>query len=70
MLADIRICLMVLLCVAFTLTDVVGLIHFWGLTIDTISCVSVVLVVGLCVDYAAHLGHAFIISRGKKIFYP
>ena len=53
---------MVLSCVALSLVDVVGLIHFWGLTIDTISCVSVVLVIGLCIDYSAHIGHAFIVS--------
>lgn len=30
--------------------------HFWGLTIDTVSCIDVVLGIGLCVDYAAHIG--------------
>ena len=60
--APSKICLMVLSCVALSLVDVVGVIHFWGLTIDTISCVSVVLVIGLCIDYSAHIGHAFIVS--------
>ena len=43
-----------------------GYIFYWGLTIDTVSCMSVVLVVGLCVDYSAHIAHAFIVEKGKK----
>ncbi len=64
LLADIRCCLFVLTCVALTLVDVVGLIHFWGLTIDTISCVSIILVIGLCVDYSAHIAHAYLVLTG------
>jgi len=30
--------------------------YFWGLTIDTVSCIDLVLAIGLCVDYAAHIG--------------
>ena len=56
----------VLSCVLLTLVDITGMIHFWGLTIDTISCVNIVLGVGLCVDYSAHIAHAFIVSKGKR----
>ena len=38
--------------------------HHWGLTIDTISCVNLVISVGLCVDYAAHIAHAFLVAHG------
>lgn len=64
MLADFKISLMVMSCVVLTLCDVTGIIYYWGLTIDTVSCVSVVLVVGLCVDYSAHIAHAFIVEEG------
>ena len=37
-----------------------------GLTIDTISCVSIVLVIGLCVDYNSHIAHAYIVSFGSS----
>ena len=46
--------------------DVGGLMHFWGLTIDTVSCIDVVLAIGLCVDYAAHVGHTFLTERGSR----
>ena len=68
MLADVKISLMVMACVILTMVDVTGYIYYWGLTIDTVSCMSVVLVVGLCVDYSAHIAHAFIVEKGKNIF--
>jgi hypothetical protein len=44
--------------------DVGGFMHFWGLTIDVISCVNLVIAVGLCVDYAAHIVHCFLLQTG------
>ena len=64
MLSSVQLVVFVLACVVLTLVDVVGFIYFWGLTIDAIVCVSVVLVVGLCVDYSAHIAHAFLVSKG------
>jgi len=46
--------------------DVLGSMHFWGLTIDTVSCVDLVLAIGLCVDYAAHIGHTFMTCTGSR----
>lgn len=66
MLSSVKLCIFVLSCVTLTLVDVVGFIYFWGLTVDAISCVSVVLVVGLCVDYSAHIAHAFLVSKGAS----
>ncbi len=65
LLADLKICCLVLLCVVLTLVDVVGMLHFWGITVDTISCVNIVLAIGLCVDYSAHVAHAFMVGRGR-----
>lgn len=66
LLADIRICFFVLACVLLTLVDIVGVLHFWDITIDTLSCINIVLAIGLCVDYSAHVAHAFIVSRGDN----
>ena len=57
---------MVLFCVVLTLVDVYGLLHFWNITIDTISMVNIVLAIGLCVDYSVHVGHAFLIAEGDN----
>ena len=48
---------LVLVCVVLSLVDVGGFMHFWGLTIDTVSCVQLIIAIGLCVDYSAHIGH-------------
>ena len=64
LLCNIQICIMVIIIVVCTLTDVVGFLHFWGITIDVISCINIVLAVGLCVDYSVHVGHAFLVSAG------
>lgn len=39
----------------------------WGLTIDLVSCIGLELAIGLCVDYAAHIGHTFMtVEHGTK----
>ncbi len=40
--------------------------YIWGLTIDLVSCIALQLAVGLCVDYAAHIGHTFLKLDGTK----
>lgn len=41
--------------------------YVWGLTIDLVSCIALQLAVGLCVDYAAHIGHTFMTkSKGTR----
>ena len=58
--------LMVLATLLFTLVDVVGVAYFWGLTIDPLVFMSVILVVGLCIDYSVHIAHTFMITKGMK----
>lgn len=58
-------CLLVFTCVTLTIVDVTGFMHFWGLTIDVVSCVTLVISVGLCIDYSAHVAHTFLVSSEK-----
>merc|ERR1719334_737019 len=64
LIQNIPACVLVLSCVFLTLVNVGGFIHFWGLTIDVISCVNLVIAVGLCVDYSAHIAHCFMAQPG------
>jgi len=66
LIANIAMVLMVLSCVVFTLIDVIGLIHFWGVTVNTVSTINLILAIGLAVDYAAHIGHAFMANAGSR----
>merc|ERR1719237_271062 len=66
LLANVRICVFVICIVVITLTDIVGFLHFWDITIDIISCVNIVLAIGLCVDYSVHIGLAFMVAKGSR----
>jgi Niemann-Pick C1 protein len=39
----------------------------WGLSLDIVTCIALQISVGLCVDYAAHVGHTFLnINQGSR----
>ncbi|XP_023320290.1 Niemann-Pick C1 protein [Eurytemora carolleeae] len=59
-------CIMVLISVVVTLVNVAGFMHFWGLTIDTVSCTNLIIAIGLCVDYSAHITHTFMVNTGSR----
>ena len=46
--------------------DVAGSMHFWGLTIDTVTTIILILAIGLAVDYSAHIGHMFMTVTGTR----
>lgn len=52
--------------VYYTQVNVAGMMYFWGLTIDVTSCIGLQLAAGLCVDYAAHIGHKFLLCTGTR----
>lgn len=66
LLADIKICFLVMTCVLFTMVAVTGGLYFWNQSIDAFVCVFLVICIGLCVDYSAHIAHAFIICEGTS----
>lgn len=66
LLANVTASLLVLLCVVMSLIDVGGFMHFWGLTIDTVSCNNLIIAIGLCVDYSAHIAHRFLLESGNS----
>jgi len=63
-IADFRACMFVFLCVVLNLVNVIGYMHFWGLTIDIVVSSNILISVGLCVDFSAHVAHAFMHQRG------
>ncbi|XP_015599498.1 NPC1-like intracellular cholesterol transporter 1 isoform X2 [Cephus cinctus] len=63
LIAEPQTCFWILLCVLLTLLDVCGFMFYWGLTVDIVSCIGLELAVGLSVDYAAHVAHAFLNTK-------
>ena len=37
--------------------------YYWGLTIDVVSCNTIIISVGLCVDFSAHIAHSFMMQK-------
>merc|ERR1719195_1233282 len=58
--------LLVMMCVLFTCIDVAGFMHWWDLTIDITSMNVLIISVGLCVDFCAHIVHGFLTGHGSK----
>ena len=66
LIANFFVAALVCLCVAFTIIELLGTMYFWGLAIDTVSVINLVLAVGLAVDYAAHIAHCFMMKQGGR----
>lgn len=67
LLSNLLACLQVVLCVLLTLLNVAGFMHFWGLTIETVSSTNLIISIGLCVDCPAHIAHEFLTSTGSRM---
>lgn len=53
----------ILLCVALVDIFLLGLLHFWGVTFNSVTVVNNVIAIGLAVDYSAHIGHAYLMAH-------
>ncbi|CAE8654753.1 unnamed protein product [Polarella glacialis] len=52
--------------VVMVIVDVLGCMNMWGLAIDNVSVIQLVISVGLSVDYAAHVAHCFMTKAGTR----
>lgn len=59
LLSSVKGSLVCMLSVFLTLVNVAGIMYYWGLTIDTITCTVLIVCIGLSVDFSAHIVHAF-----------
>ncbi|XP_054280172.1 NPC intracellular cholesterol transporter 1-like [Macrosteles quadrilineatus] len=66
LILNISACFWIFICVLLTLVDICGMMFYWGLTVDIVSCIALVLGVGLCIDYAAHVGQTFLYAQGSR----
>ena len=57
---------LVFVCVAMTIVDILGAMFYWNIVVDNVSVIMLTLSVGLSVDYAAHVGHHWMVVQGTK----
>ena len=55
----------VTLCVISIDAAVIGYMSMWGVTLDAISMVNIILCIGFSVDFSAHITYAFVIAEDK-----
>ncbi|XP_034935423.1 NPC intracellular cholesterol transporter 1-like [Chelonus insularis] len=65
-LRDLKVSIWVICCVLLTLVDLLGSMHYLGLTIEISTSIIILLCAGLSVDYAAHVGLEFTLLKGTK----
>lgn len=67
LITNLQMCVWVFLCVLLTIINVLGFMQRWGMTVDIVCCIGLELAIGLCVDYAAHVGHTFLtVKEGSR----
>ena len=61
-LVDFTVTLLVLLNFAALICELFGLMVIWGVSLNTVSMVNLVMAIGFAVDYSAHVAHAYVTS--------
>lgn len=56
--------LVVCFCLCLIIVNIIGYMHFWGLTMDSVTIIMLVIALGLAVDYSAHIGRAYMEMQG------
>jgi len=57
---------MVIVTVVTVLLGVAGFVHFWGLTLNSMTMIQIIMCVGFCIDFSTHLCHAFVQADGPR----
>jgi len=54
---------MIIMCVGLVDLFLFALLYFWGVTLNSVTVVNIVIAIGLAVDYSAHIGHAYLMVK-------
>ena len=60
--ADITATMLVILCVLVTDLFLLGLIFYWGLTLNPLVVLNIIVALGISVDFSAHIAYAYLIQ--------
>mmetsp|Transcript_22970 Transcript_22970/g.34468 ORF Transcript_22970/g.34468 Transcript_22970/m.34468 type:complete len:929 (-) Transcript_22970:474-3260(-) len=66
LIGNARVASIVLLGVCFSVVDLLGLMHFLDINLNTVSVITLALAIGLTIDFSAHIGLLFVTSVGSK----
>ena len=54
---------LVFACIASVILNLFGLMYIWGVNIDSVVTINLILALGFAVDYSAHIGHSFLYAQ-------
>ena len=57
--------LFVVITMAMIMVGIVGFMHFWNLTLSSVTMIHLIMSVGFSVDFTAHICHAFMVAKGS-----
>lgn len=66
LLGNILASVLTIAAVCMSVVEVVGFVYYWGLTIDSVVVIFVVISLGLSVDYSAHIAHGYLFASGSR----
>ena len=65
-LMNITVILLVFLGFVAHIVELFGLMYIWGVPLNLVSMIALVMAIGFSVDYSAHVAHHFVKSNKKK----
>ena len=60
---NLREALIILVTITMIVTDLGGMCYFWGISLNAISLVNMVVGIGIAVEFCTHISHAFMHSK-------
>ena len=64
--ADFTVTLLVAVCICMTDLFLAGMIFYWGLTLNPMVVLQIVLGIGTSVDFSAHIAYAYLLEDVPK----
>ncbi|KAL8568619.1 hypothetical protein ACOMHN_032275 [Nucella lapillus] len=63
---DLHSALLVIVTLCMILADLLGLMYFWGISLNAVSLVNLIMAVGISVEFCSHIVRAFAVSSGTS----
>lgn len=65
-LGSVLASLIVMVCVLFTTIDLIGVMTVWGIQLNGVSVVNLIMGVGIAMEFCVHIVHSFMTNGGRR----
>jgi Niemann-Pick C1 protein len=66
LLGNVTMSLLVVFTVAMIEIDVIGIMYLWGINLNAVSTVNLVMAIGISVEFCVHIAHSFMLNHGTR----